>query len=149
VQNLGEDIALERSSAAREEARGVEDRPSLIIVRTHIGYGSPHKQDTYRRTARRSARTRCARRRRSTAGPPDRPSTSRTRRASTSRRPRERGGTRWTSGSSGSRLPEDDAGAARSSSCSCSGRCRTAGTGGAATFEPDDGSVATRKASSR
>ena len=24
----------------------VEDRPSLIIVRTHIGYGSPHKQDT-------------------------------------------------------------------------------------------------------
>ena len=24
----------------------VEDRPSLIIVRSHIGYGSPHKQDT-------------------------------------------------------------------------------------------------------
>src|SRR6187200_3767170 len=28
-------------------ARGVEDRPSLIIARTHIGYGSPHKQDTW------------------------------------------------------------------------------------------------------
>ncbi len=24
----------------------VEDRPSLILVRSHIGYGSPHKQDT-------------------------------------------------------------------------------------------------------
>jgi transketolase len=28
-------------------ARTVEDRPSLIIARTHIGYGSPHKQDTW------------------------------------------------------------------------------------------------------
>jgi transketolase len=28
-------------------ARAVEDRPSLIIARTHIGYGSPHKQDTW------------------------------------------------------------------------------------------------------
>ncbi|MFQ5704309.1 MAG: transketolase [Gemmatimonadales bacterium] len=27
-------------------ARAVTDRPSLIIVRTHIGYGSPNKQDT-------------------------------------------------------------------------------------------------------
>ena len=32
-------VALE---AAREETR----RPSLIAVRTHIGFGSPHKQDT-------------------------------------------------------------------------------------------------------
>lgn len=29
--------------AAREE----RDRPSLILVHTHIGYGSPHKQDTF------------------------------------------------------------------------------------------------------
>jgi transketolase len=29
--------------AAREET----GRPSLILVRTHIGYGSPHKQDTF------------------------------------------------------------------------------------------------------
>ncbi|HWP37680.1 MAG TPA: transketolase [Gemmatimonadales bacterium] len=28
------------------DAQAVTDRPSLIIVRTHIGYGSPHKQDT-------------------------------------------------------------------------------------------------------
>ncbi|HEY7446574.1 MAG TPA: transketolase C-terminal domain-containing protein, partial [Vicinamibacterales bacterium] len=28
-------------------ARAIEDRPSLIVARTHIGYGSPHKQDTW------------------------------------------------------------------------------------------------------
>jgi transketolase len=28
-------------------ARGTDDRPSLIVARTHIGYGSPHKQDTW------------------------------------------------------------------------------------------------------
>jgi transketolase len=28
-------------------ARAVDDRPSLIIAHTHIGYGSPHKQDTW------------------------------------------------------------------------------------------------------
>ncbi len=27
--------------------RGTEDRPTLIIVRSHIGYGSPNKQDSY------------------------------------------------------------------------------------------------------
>jgi transketolase len=28
------------------KAKEVTDKPSLIILRTHIGYGSPHKQDT-------------------------------------------------------------------------------------------------------
>jgi transketolase len=28
-------------------ARAVEDRPSLIVARTHIGYGSPNKHDTF------------------------------------------------------------------------------------------------------
>ena len=36
---------IEAIAAAIEEARA-DDRPSLIAVRTHIGYGSPHKQDT-------------------------------------------------------------------------------------------------------
>ena len=40
----GNDIgALDAALAA---ARRVSDRPSFVIVRTHIGYGSPHKQDT-------------------------------------------------------------------------------------------------------
>ena len=41
----GNDIAaIDRAlRAARDEAA----RPSLILVRTHLGYGSPHKQDTF------------------------------------------------------------------------------------------------------
>jgi transketolase len=37
---------LDALSEAIENAIGVEDRPSLIRVRSHIGYGSPHRQDT-------------------------------------------------------------------------------------------------------
>jgi transketolase len=33
--------------AALTAARAAADRPSLIVGRTHIGYGSPHKQDTW------------------------------------------------------------------------------------------------------
>ena len=46
VQNLGEDISLDRLEQAVKDAEGVEDRPSLIVVRTHIAQGSPNKQDT-------------------------------------------------------------------------------------------------------
>ena len=46
VLDLEEDIALDTVEGALREAIAVEDRPSLIIVRTHIGYGSPHKQDS-------------------------------------------------------------------------------------------------------
>jgi transketolase len=33
--------------AALTVARALDDRPSLIIARTHIGFGSPHTQDTW------------------------------------------------------------------------------------------------------
>ncbi len=46
VQNLGEDLDLGRIEAAIDEAKGVEGRPSLVIVRTHIAQGAPNKQDT-------------------------------------------------------------------------------------------------------
>ena len=46
VQNLGEDMALERLEESIAAAKADEDRPSLIILRTHIGFGSPNKQDT-------------------------------------------------------------------------------------------------------
>ncbi len=36
----------EALAAAIGAARAEEDRPSFIAVRTHLGYGSPHKQDT-------------------------------------------------------------------------------------------------------
>jgi transketolase len=46
VQHLGEDLAVERIEEAARAAMAVTDRPSLIICRTHIGYGSPNKQDS-------------------------------------------------------------------------------------------------------
>ena len=39
-------MSLDRLEQAARTAMEIEDRPSLIIVRSHIGYGSPHKQDT-------------------------------------------------------------------------------------------------------
>jgi transketolase len=46
VQHLGEDLALDRLEQAAHAAMEVADRPSLIICRTHIAPGAPHKQDT-------------------------------------------------------------------------------------------------------
>ena len=47
VQDLGEDIALDSLEQAVVAAKGVADKPSLIIIRTHIAQGSPNKQDTH------------------------------------------------------------------------------------------------------
>ena len=46
VQDVGEDLSVESLERATEEAKSVEDRPSLVICRSHIGYGAPNKQDT-------------------------------------------------------------------------------------------------------
>lgn len=40
--NDTEDVA-----SAISEAQAEDERPSLILARTHIGYGSPHKQDNF------------------------------------------------------------------------------------------------------
>ncbi|MEZ4413907.1 MAG: transketolase, partial [Gemmatimonadales bacterium] len=46
VQHIdGMDVAA--VDAALAAARADEARPSLIVARTHIGFGSPHKQDTF------------------------------------------------------------------------------------------------------
>jgi len=37
----------EEVASAIHEAQAESQRPSLILVRTHIGYGSPHKQDNF------------------------------------------------------------------------------------------------------
>jgi transketolase len=41
----GMDIAA--VDGALTKAKELDDRPSLIVARTHIGYGSPHKHDTF------------------------------------------------------------------------------------------------------
>lgn len=47
VQNLGDSANdLEALTAAFREAQLEKARPSLIVVRSHIGYGSPNRQDT-------------------------------------------------------------------------------------------------------
>src|SRR4051794_28265636 len=46
VQNLHEDLELDRIEEAVAAAKAETDRPSLIIVRTHIAPGAPNKQDT-------------------------------------------------------------------------------------------------------
>ena len=38
---------LEELAAAYQVFKNTNDRPTLIVVDSHIGYGSPHKQDSY------------------------------------------------------------------------------------------------------
>src|SRR5665213_3065667 len=46
VQRVERSNDVEAVVLALEKAREETGRPSLILVRTHIGFGSPHKQDT-------------------------------------------------------------------------------------------------------
>jgi transketolase len=44
VEDGNDLVAIDRAIA---KAREVTDKPSLIAIRTHIGYGAPHRQDTF------------------------------------------------------------------------------------------------------
>jgi transketolase len=46
VLRVGDANDLERIEQALEIFRRTKDRPTLIVLDSHIGYGSPHKQDT-------------------------------------------------------------------------------------------------------
>ena len=46
VERIEQGNNLDKIVGALKAAREEKDRPSLIQVRTHIGFGSPHKQDT-------------------------------------------------------------------------------------------------------
>ena len=46
VMRLGDANDTERIGRAIEIFRRTDDRPTLIIIDSHIGYGAPHKQDT-------------------------------------------------------------------------------------------------------
>lgn len=47
VQRVSDGNDLAAVEKALQTAQGVADQPSLLLVRTHIGYGAPHKQDTF------------------------------------------------------------------------------------------------------
>lgn len=47
TQSVSDGNDLDAIEHAIRNAKSEQDRPSLILVRTHIGYGSPHKQDTF------------------------------------------------------------------------------------------------------
>lgn len=47
VQAVGDGNDLSSIEKALQAAQKETDRPSVIMVRTHLGYGSPHKQDTF------------------------------------------------------------------------------------------------------
>jgi transketolase len=47
TQSVADGNDLAAIDAALRAARSETQRPSLILVRTHIGYGSPHKQDSF------------------------------------------------------------------------------------------------------
>ena len=46
VQRIPDANDLDAIDAAIDQAKRLTERPSLIILRTHIAWGSPHKQDT-------------------------------------------------------------------------------------------------------
>src|SRR5258705_294718 len=46
VVRVGDDKDLDRIENALRNAAGTTGRPSIVIVDSHIGYGSPHRQDT-------------------------------------------------------------------------------------------------------
>jgi transketolase len=47
VQRVDDGNDLAAISQAIAAAQAETARPSLVVIRTHIGYGSPHKQDTF------------------------------------------------------------------------------------------------------
>lgn len=47
TRTITEGNDTEAIATAIQEAQREERRPSLILIRTHIGYGSPHKQDNF------------------------------------------------------------------------------------------------------
>lgn len=47
TESVADGNDLDAIDRALKAAKSETNRPSLILVRTHIGYGSPHKQDTY------------------------------------------------------------------------------------------------------
>jgi transketolase len=48
VTRVGDANDVDELESATRDAMAVEDKPSLVIVPSHIGYGSPNKQDSHK-----------------------------------------------------------------------------------------------------
>ena len=144
VQNLGEDLDLDNMEAAVRAAQDVTDRPSLIVIRTHIAPGLA-EQAGHARGARLAARR---------GGDPAHQAGLQLAQRGAVLHPR-RGAARTSASASaaatrstrsGARSSSPRRTAPSSSACSPAG-CRTAGTPTCPKKGPDAGMIATRKAS--
>ena len=145
VQNLGEDIGLEPHAGRPSRRRSRRpDRPSMIILRTHIAPGSPNKQDTHEAHGAPLGEEEIRLTKQAYNWPSEEPffiPDESSRALPRERRPRSRAATR--SGRSASTRPSS----ATSCSASSSAGCPRAGTPRCPKKGPDAGMIATRKAS--
>ena len=132
--------------------QGDEDRPTLIIVDSHIGYGSPHKQDTAAAHGEPLGEEEVRETKRSYGWPEDAqflvPDGVIEHFADGRRRPRRRSCARRGSKLLVSYEREHESLERRSARCSAAS-CPRAGTATSPSFEPDQKGIATRKASNR
>ena len=148
VQDVGEDLSVETLERATEEAKGVTDRPSLVIVRSHIGYGSPNKQDTHSAHGSPLGEDEVKATKEVYGWPPDETFYVPDGVLEHFGEAAERGSEQvkqWEERLAA--LRESDAGKAGELALIMEGRLPDAWDSGAPTFDPDDGNVATRKAS--
>ncbi len=148
VQDVGEDLSVETLERATEEAKGVTDRPSLVIVRSHIGYGSPNKQDTHSAHGSPLGEDEVKATKEVYGWPPDETFYVPDGVLEHFGEAAERGSEqvkRWEERLA--ELRESDAGKAGELALIMEGRLPDGWDSGAPTFDPDDGNVATRKAS--
>src|SRR4051794_25799590 len=148
VQDVGEDLSVETLERATEEAKGVEDKPSLVIVRSHIGYGSPNKQDTYQAHGSPLGEDEVKATKEVYGWPPDKAFYVPDEAREPFDEARERGrksAEEWEGRLSSFR--ESDAGAAEELDLFVSQRLPDGWDQGVPTFDPGDDDIATRKAS--
>ena len=58
VEHLGDANSLDAIARGLQAFVETVDRPTLVIVHSHIGYGAPHKQNTHKTRARHARGTR-------------------------------------------------------------------------------------------
>jgi transketolase len=150
VQDVGEDLSVETLERATREAQGVDDRPSLVIVRSHIGYGAPNKQDTYQAHGSPLGEDEVRATKEVYGWPPDKefyvPDEAREPFKEAAERGRQLVED-WEARLASFR--EADADAAAELELIMQGRLPDGWEAGVPRFDPDDGNVATRKASSQ